>query len=216
MYTQPAPEPRTRPIRLNPLDIAALVLLFAFTMLFNVRCENDELDVGIRPEPAAAQDVLEDEERELALALAKICVNESSLLAVRPADCALIWQTIRRRGGETAASRLAWLREHSSCVLTDRPMQEDETQTNCRWSRGLDDSDAAPEGWPEHWVWSDRAVERWQQVRELSTALVNGGRPRGGWPCERRHAPDRVRGHEEHRLPVRAPPGGIDGRSELT
>lgn len=125
----------------------------------------------------------EDTTRALALSLAKVCANESSLFGGRPADCALIWQTVRRRG-ETNAERLAWLRAHSSCVLTDRSLQDDEQRTNCRWTRGLTDSDAQPEGWPEHWSW-ERAAVRWDQMRRLCASLVAGQRPHGGWPCER-------------------------------
>lgn len=48
----------------------------------------------------------EDAESELALAVAKVCANERSLSASRPADCALVWQTTRRHGA-TAEERLA-------------------------------------------------------------------------------------------------------------
>ena len=127
---------------------------------------------------ARAQDV----ETELALAVAKVCANERSLGAARPADCALVWQATRRHG-ETAEERLAWLRAHSSCVLSDREMSAREALGNCRWTRHLADSDARPAGWPALVPW-ERFVESWRGMRGFVRQLVlEGRRPRGGWPC---------------------------------
>src|SRR5690606_36188136 len=75
--------------------------------------------------------------------------------------------------GDTTAERLAWLRAHSSCVLTDRPMSDRQAAGNCRWSRHLRADDTRPEGWPAHLSW-ERHAPRWAQVRELARRLVIG------------------------------------------
>jgi hypothetical protein len=137
----------------------------------------------IAPRATSQHLELEGDDAALALAVAKVCANESSLFSGSPADCALIWQTVRRRGGETSATRLTWLSEHSSCVLTDREMVGDEALGNCRWTRGLTATAEEPSGWPDHWSW-ERASERWDAMRRLCTSFVARRRPRGGWPCE--------------------------------
>lgn len=104
----------------------------------------------------------------LALAVAKVAVNEASLAHVRPAEVALIWQVTEARAS-TSAARLAWLRAHSPCVLGDRDVRPG----NCRWTRHLRDDDTQPEGWPEHLAWS-RYAPRWRQVRALARRLVSG------------------------------------------
>lgn len=121
--------------------------------------------------PAAAQTRAE---RDLALAIAQVSANEASLSRVRPVDVALIWQ-VTEGHGDTDRARLFWLREHSSCVLTDRPMTEAELGGNCVWSCNLGDNDRRPEGFPERLAWSVFR-DRWRQVRELALALVMGTR----------------------------------------
>lgn len=133
------------------------------------------------PALASAQEA-PDVVGELTISMARICVNESGFR--RPADCAMIWQVARRRGGPTMEGRLAWLRAHSSCVLSDRPMTAFEARGNCRWTRHLDDSDAQPAGWPTAVPW-ERYVAPWRRIREVIRGWVLGGRPRHGWPCER-------------------------------
>ena len=110
---------------------------------------------------------------ELALAVAKVGVNEAGWRM--PADVALIYQTTRGRDRRprTTAERLEWLTRHSSCVLTDRPLREGEERTNCIWTRFLSDSDAEPENFPEIAVWQNY-VRRWQQVRTFARQLVEG------------------------------------------
>lgn len=116
----------------------------------------------------AAQDVSVQD--ELALAIAKVGVNEAGWGS--PADIALIWQITEGRG-RTDEARLAWLRRHSSCVLSNRPMTEEEARGNCRWTHGLAASDEQPEGWPGDAIWQNY-VRRWRQIRRLATMLVDG------------------------------------------
>lgn len=122
---------------------------------------------------AAAQ--LTPDESALALAVAKVAVNEASMGATQ-ADIALIWQ-VTQSHGRTAAARLDWLSRHSSCVLGAREITDRERRfSNCGWTRNLTDSDAQPEGWPADWRWSS-SVRRWRQHRAFARALV-GGRAR--------------------------------------
>lgn len=141
--------------------LLAMALAIAFAATANARRE---------PSP----------EEALALAVAKVCVNEAGFNSA--ADCALIWQATRSHG-TTARSRLAWLRAHSSCVLTSRPMSEREVARNCRWSRNLMASDAMPRGWPETVSWRGHAAH-WNRLREWARRVVaDNGEPALGWPC---------------------------------
>ncbi len=118
---------------------------------------------------ASAQDA---QPGDLALAIAMVAANEASLDASLE-DVALIYQ-VARSHGLTDAQRLAWLRRHSSCILTDRPLSHAEEWSNCPWTRGLRDSDEQPAAWPRDWpVW--RAYrDRWRQLRAWARALVAG------------------------------------------
>jgi hypothetical protein len=107
-------------------------------------------------------------ERELALAVAKVCVNEASWNS--PADCALIWQIVEGRG-RTTATRLSWLRRHSHRVL-DGTCNEDYQTMNCWWSQHLTWSDAAPANFPHEW--SEAYIRRWRRVRRMAWGLVVG------------------------------------------
>jgi hypothetical protein len=128
------------------------------------------LALYIAPTPlASAQSEID---RDLALALAKTTLNEASFGA-SPADLYLIWQITEARG-RTNERRLEWLRRHSSCVNTNRPMSAAELRSNCRWTRNLGWSDAQPEGWPAGFPWLRRHRERWSQMRRVSLALVRG------------------------------------------
>lgn len=126
-------------------------------------------------------------ERDLALAIAKVAANESSLSTIRPADVALIHQTAQTHGS-TPRAQLRWLRAHSSCVLGDRDLATLARPGNCAWTRTLTDSDARPEGWRQsypHLRWA-RYVERWRQVRIVARRLVTGALvmrpcPRAPW-----------------------------------
>jgi hypothetical protein len=106
-------------------------------------------------------------ERELALAVAKVAVNEAGFRA--PADVALVWQVTEAHGSTTSA-RLGWLRAHSARVLGDREC----TGGNCIWTRGLTWGDDEPEGWPETWPPWRLYRARWAQVRAYALALVQG------------------------------------------
>lgn len=113
-----------------------------------------------------------DPRRALALEIAKVAANEASLALVAPADVALVHQVAEARA-EGPAAQLAWLRLHSSCVTTVRPMTLAEERSNCRWSRHLADGDAEPANWPEGLQWS-RYVDRWRQTRAYAWRLVTG------------------------------------------
>jgi len=116
-----------------------------------------------------------NDERALAVAVAKVAANEASLQRVRPAEVALIWQ-VTSAHGETARERLIWLRGHSSCVLGVHPPMSGIRPGNCAWTRNLQDNDAEPEGWAErypHLSWV-RYTGRWAQVRAFARRLVRG------------------------------------------
>lgn len=147
---------------------------------------------------------LHDVDAELALAVAKVAANEASLSAIRPAEVALIYQCAEARAS-TNSARLAWLRRHSSCVLTDRAMTAEETRGNCPWARALEDDDAEPDAWPEHISWP-RHARRWAQVRELARRLVDGRerfRPCAGEPFTWGGEMDRERAIERGLVPLR-------------
>jgi hypothetical protein len=143
----------SRPI-IGALAVAFLLALFAATL---------------RAQPSAAAP---EETAELALAVAKVAVNEASLAAIRPAEVALVWQVTEARA-DSPRGRLRWLRAHSSCVLGDRALSVAELRGNCVWTRGLRDDEHEPEGWPHALSWA-RHAPRWAQVRELARRLVDG------------------------------------------
>ncbi len=156
-------------------------------------------------------------QRDLALAVAKVAANEASLTELRPAEVALIWQVTEARA-DSSADRLRWLRAHSSCVLTDRPLRDSELGGNCRWSRNLSDSDVEPANWPTSVPWS-RYVERWRQVRGLARRLVDGHggmRPCPGTPLTWGGPMDRARALERGLVPLgcRDPRTGIPTLNE--
>jgi hypothetical protein len=141
-------------------------------------------------------------ERALALDVARVAVNEGGFGGQRPdgtralpgAEIALIWQTVRGKG-RTTETRHAWLRRHSSCVLTTRELTTRERLGNCAWTRNLRDDDSEPLGWPNRVPWA-RRVARWGVVRAEATSLVRGNPPRYGWPC--RQDPDTWGGDLDH------------------
>lgn len=109
-----------------------------------------------------------------ALDLAKYCANEAGLNSL--SDCRLIWQ-VASTHGSTLERRIAFLRRHSRCVLTERPPEDLEERGNCRWSRSLTWSDREPDNWPSHLSWTGRNAERWRVVRALSLELVTSPTP---------------------------------------
>ena len=118
-----------------------------------------------------AQQTVPSVRDELALAVAKVAVNEAGWRS--PADVAMIYQITEARG-DTDERRLAWLTAHSSCVLTDRPLDDyEQRHGNCAWSRNLNVHDLEPAGWPQDLLWSN-FVRRWQQVRRFAQMLVSG------------------------------------------
>lgn len=134
------------------------------------------------PEPVEAQRAqreLTPVELDLRLAIAKMCANE---FFHSDADCLLIFQTTRRHGA-TPEERLAWLIEHSNCVLTPTPPSQ--RRGNCRWTRTLTTSLDQPPGWvPERdGIWVGPNQRRWARILDMIALLLRGARPRGGWPC---------------------------------
>jgi hypothetical protein len=116
----------------------------------------------------------------LYIAVARFCANEAF---GHTADCLLIWQTVRHHG-DTPEARLAWLTEHSTCVLAPNdPPPTRRRVGNCPWTRYLNDSDEQPRNWPEGWTWAGYNTRVWAGTRDLVRGLVIGRRPRGGWPC---------------------------------
>ena len=142
------------------------------------------------PEPASAEAVL-------GLAVAKVCSNEASLRVARPADCALIYQAVRRHGN-TAAEQLAWLTDHSSCVLGEE--EPSEMRGNCAWTRQLTRSSRRPPAWENAATWADH-VPRWAAMLVFVDRMIAGHTPRGGWPCEQ--DPDTWGGHMDVARAVR-------------
>lgn len=122
-----------------------------------------------------------EDEWDLALAVARVAANEASLSTIRPADVGLIWQ-VTQGHGDTAETRLRWLRQHSPCVLGEAPLTAEQRQTNCAWSRFLRADDGAPEGWPSSLVWAS-FLPTWRRVRDLALAFVLGTTNRS-LPCE--------------------------------
>lgn len=127
---------------------------------------------------AEAQDtedpVLSFDDTLLALAIAQVAANEASLYSAHPADVALIYQTTRSHG-ESSIERLAWLRQHSNCVLGTEPLTRYQRRTNCAFTRYLTDSDAEPQGWPARYgVWDALEIEKWRNMRHLARRLVAG------------------------------------------
>jgi hypothetical protein len=112
-------------------------------------------------------------ERRLALAVAKVCVNEASWNS--PSDCALIWQTAENRA-QTPAGRLRWLTRHSSCVLDSTQAEADAAPGNCSWTRNLTRSTRRPDRYRGPW-----RAERWERVLGLADRLVAGQEQRR--PC---------------------------------
>jgi hypothetical protein len=119
-------------------------------------------------------------EHRLALAIAKVAVNEASLVAIRPDDVALIAQCTEQHGDD-AATKLRWLTSHSSCVLTDRALRPGEVRSNCIWTRELADNDRRPPSLTQPIDWR-RYVERWRDVRATALALVQH-RSQVPYPC---------------------------------
>ena len=113
-------------------------------------------------------------ERQLAIALARVSINEGG---DSEPDGELVAQVTLARG-ETAAERLHWLGEHSRCVAG--PMSQDEAYQrpgNCRWTRNLHPDGRRPRGWRReldgHW---SRTRGRWRTVLERAVEYVRGDR----------------------------------------
>jgi hypothetical protein len=137
--------------------------------------------VFLLPLVAHAQEIpLEGADAELALAMARVTANEASLGA-RVVDAALTWQ-VTRSHGDTSEERLAWLRQHSSCVLGDQPLTRRQRRTNCVWTRNLADSDAQPEGWRDRYGPWDAHAPRWARLRRQMRIFV-AGRSHIRMPC---------------------------------
>jgi hypothetical protein len=123
---------------------------------------------------SAAQDLpaMSEIDRELALSIAKVTMNEASFAAA-PEDLYLIAQVVMG-WADTNAGRLERFRRHSSCVLTDRPLTEFEQHSNCRWSRHLSWNLEEPENWPPPIEWAGRHQRIWLRMLQLSARIVLG------------------------------------------
>lgn len=98
--------------------------------------------------PVRAQEPrrLTRDEAALAITLARVAYNEAG--PSRP-DLGLIWQVTRGRAS-TPATRLAFLRRHSSCAAGVLPQAVAERRPgSCRWARWLDVRGHEPRGWDE-------------------------------------------------------------------
>lgn len=174
--TEPAPEPEPEPqpepevARVDAVDARAAasreVPRTAWTLQFVSAWESGPiLPEDIEPTRA---------DMRLALALAKLCVNEAGLSHVSPEDCAMLWQVIEGHG-DTTEERLRWVRRHSRCVTgRERPSEARRSVGNCRWTRNLKWASDEPAGWPENWPGFDYYSGRWDQVRRLAIRLVLG------------------------------------------
>lgn len=122
-------------------------------------------------------------ERELAKSIARVSYNEA--LSSEP-DLELITQIVLGvpvpddGGGAQldAATRLAWLRRHSPCVMGRLSDSEAwQRPGNCRWTRGLRTDGRQPHGWipSQDGAWS-RTRPRWQRHLELAIEYVSGER----------------------------------------
>lgn len=99
----------------NLLDSSALMLIGAaifIAMLYIILSDGCATTAH-----SQARRELTPDEQVLHLAVAKMCANEAFHSY---GDCLLIYQATRRHG-TTAAERLAWLHEHSNCVLVAVP-----------------------------------------------------------------------------------------------
>lgn len=137
--------------------------------------------------------------RELALAVAKLCVNEAGFSS--PADCALIYQ-VAETHARTMPGRLGFLRAHSRRVLGTRHCAE---HRPCQWTRELQWSDARPPSWPFLTAW-ERYVPRWRRVRRQVWRLVTGQetqRPCQGHPVTWGGAMDWDSGYHRGLVPLK-------------
>jgi len=118
------------------------------------------------PRRSIAQDSLRLRpiQRALALAVAKVCANESGFDS--PRDCALIWQVVTAHHDRDAL-RLAWLRAHSRRVLGDRACR----RGNCEWTPHLTRRAVEPRGWPDGARWRPSA---WRGLVTRADELVGG------------------------------------------
>lgn len=164
------------------MDLATKKLILTFTalaiLLLFVQSGNCD---GANAQPILDA-TIEVERNELALALAKVCVNEGGWHSV--GDCNLIWQATRSHG-RTDAQRLRWLQRHSWTVLGDVPPEETGRRVlgNAIWTWRLQASDARPATFPADLNWEGQYVRYWRSVRAHAHGLVRGRVPASGWPC---------------------------------
>lgn len=117
----------------------------------------------------------------LAVAVAQLAANETGLRSEVPADLAMIYQ-VARRHAPTPRGQLFWLRQHSSCVLTDRPLRGREAHSNCPWTRNLTARATRPGNW-RRGSWARVYRPRWEAYLAEARRLVAGAEPESGWPC---------------------------------
>jgi hypothetical protein len=125
--------------------------------------------------------------RELALAIAKVAMNEyrdetedGQWNGTVPSELLLIVQ-VTESHGRSPRARLRWLRRHSRRVLGDDPNRPCREGRNCQWTRNLTWSNEEPEGWPTGSRWN---ADAWEKAKELSWRAVTGEDTRR--PCRGR------------------------------
>lgn len=153
----------------EPAFIFITIFCFCAVLFTMMRCNTHAQD----------RRALTEVEQQLHLSLSKMCANEAFHSY---GDCLLIFQATRRHG-PTPEERLAWLTEHSNCVLVQIPPRS--MRGNCRWTRTLNLSEERPSGWDSRrdGVWEGMNQRQWARIVALVGNLLRGARPRGGWPC---------------------------------
>lgn len=175
MYTTPIEEPTPRPVTGNHWlwGLWALCLLISTGL---VRCDTEELEVEIRPEPAAAQDQLTPQ-----LALARVCASELGFDGALE-ECAAIYAVLVRRGREHyhSADFVYAARTYSNSVF------DLERRDGRAYVAHLRPDGREPAGWPayvstrrgmvRHAPWTAYRA-RWLALYEGAGAVVRGEIP---------------------------------------
>lgn len=138
-------------------------------------------DVGAEgPEYSDPIPDLDVARRKLALGVAKLAANESTLVRWSAADAALIYQVARTHAA-TPEGQLRFLVRHSQCVLSPNPEPRRLARGNCGWSRLLVWGDRRPDTLhPVDWR---RLRPRWRALRGYVARLVVDPDPPA--PCDR-------------------------------
>lgn len=112
-------------------------------------------------QPPAEPAGLSPAQRDYALLLARVTVNEAGWGS--PGDMDLICQVTRRRAGQRAGDRAAFLREHSACPAGVRAPSEREQMGNCAWTRELGWTGEMPPSFPHPERWEPTFRPLWEE-----------------------------------------------------